>query len=415
MEKREADSELLALNAFIVNCAELNELEKKLGKFNVFRILRFEYGELRHSNVLSWLFQPDESHGLGELFLRKWLMRILLDSTVNAGYPSPVDVDCGEFMSVDVYREWRHIDILIKITTRHQGDWIICIENKVQSTQGATQLNDYRTRIYRYFPNATHRVFVFLTKNRENPDDELYISADYDQVFDALKSSVDEKSDSIGPEPRILMENYLEILSEVFMENSEVAQLARRIYQAHKQALDLIFEHRPDALADISVAVRERLAAQKDELGIIPMAINKGYVRFIPREWNTPANRRGTAWGKEESSYILFEINFWTKSPRFTVVVGEAPLEWSTGLWELTASEPFVRNRRGKQPKKWIIMHSVPSRISMDDLEGSDIDSLADNVTNWVIREYKSDRTEKIRGIISKQLDDLAIILKEKE
>lgn len=410
MERGSQENDLKALNSFIVNCAELNELERKLGKFNIFRILRFEYGELRHSNVLSWLLTPHESHGLGESFLRKWLMRVLLDSSVEADYPSPIDVDCGEFISVEVYREWRHIDILIDIRTMQQERWIVCIENKVESTQGTRQLKEYHDRVERYFEDAAKRIFIFLTKNREVPDDDRYVSADYEQVHDVLQSCVDEKSDAIGPEPRILIHNYLEILSEVFMENSEVARLARRIYSTHKQALDLIFEHRPDALAEVSAAVRERLDRKKEELDIVLLAMNKGYVRFIPREWNTGVNRKGKAWGKEDSAYILFEINLATKSPRFTVVLGDAPLEWSTELRKLTASAPFVSHPQHKH-----IMHSIKSCISLDDLENSDIDAVADKVVDWIVREYKTEQTAEIRTLIASRFDDLERILAAKE
>jgi hypothetical protein len=55
--------QLQQLTDFVVRCPELRELEKLLGKFNLFRVLRFEHGEIRHSNVLAWLLDPAESHG----------------------------------------------------------------------------------------------------------------------------------------------------------------------------------------------------------------------------------------------------------------------------------------------------------------------------------------------------------------
>lgn len=66
-----------ALNEFIVNCPELERLESLLGGFNLFQVLKFEYGEIRHSNVLGWILDPTESHGLGATFLQKWLKRVI--------------------------------------------------------------------------------------------------------------------------------------------------------------------------------------------------------------------------------------------------------------------------------------------------------------------------------------------------
>ncbi|PYS82631.1 MAG: hypothetical protein DMF70_07785 [Acidobacteria bacterium] len=42
---------------------------KRCAPFNVFRALRLETHEIRHSNFLSWLFDPRESHAQGDLFL----------------------------------------------------------------------------------------------------------------------------------------------------------------------------------------------------------------------------------------------------------------------------------------------------------------------------------------------------------
>ena len=47
-----------ALNELVVNCPELAEMESLMGGFNLFSVLGFEYGELRHSNALAWLFHP---------------------------------------------------------------------------------------------------------------------------------------------------------------------------------------------------------------------------------------------------------------------------------------------------------------------------------------------------------------------
>ena len=65
------------LTNLIMNCPELPQLEAQLFQFNIFRVLRADRNELRHSNMLAWLFTPDESHGFSDLFLRRWLMIVL--------------------------------------------------------------------------------------------------------------------------------------------------------------------------------------------------------------------------------------------------------------------------------------------------------------------------------------------------
>lgn len=144
MDDSQSKKYIKTLNEFVVNCQDLQKPDQFVGKFNIFRVLRFEYGELRHSNMLAWLFDPTQSHGLGDLFLRRWLMRILLESKVDSNTLNPVDVDSGGFVSVDVYRESWHIDLVILIKTLQKESWVIAIENKVLSTQGEGQLARYR-------------------------------------------------------------------------------------------------------------------------------------------------------------------------------------------------------------------------------------------------------------------------------
>ena len=59
------------LNEFLVGNSKLEELSAKLDEFDIFQVLRIEQTEIRHSNVLSWLLNPQESHGL-ERKRKKW-------------------------------------------------------------------------------------------------------------------------------------------------------------------------------------------------------------------------------------------------------------------------------------------------------------------------------------------------------
>lgn len=215
------------LNALVVSCVELRELEKLLGNFNLFRVLRFEYGEIRHSNVLSWLFQPEESHGLRDLFLRRWLMRVFHDVTENEqSYVDPADIDACVIHAVTVHREWNHIDLLLRIETFECGEWIVAIENKVRARQHEGQLPKYRSRVEQAFKAATRRLYIFLTRAGEDPEEKSWTTTTYEELHDVLRDCIVEHRDVIGEEPRVLLDHYLRILQERFMENTRIAELA---------------------------------------------------------------------------------------------------------------------------------------------------------------------------------------------
>ena len=62
------------INALISDIDCLEPLYKWTNEVNIFNILKLDRMEIRHSNMLSWLLTPGETHGLGDKFLRKLLI-----------------------------------------------------------------------------------------------------------------------------------------------------------------------------------------------------------------------------------------------------------------------------------------------------------------------------------------------------
>jgi PD-(D/E)XK nuclease superfamily len=108
-----------ALTDLVMNCPELVQLEALLSRFNIFRVLKAEHHEIRHSNMLAWLFDPDETHGLGDRFLRRFLMRVVHDAETGSikrlDLPSPIEIDSLDIEYVEVARESDNIDLLLVI------------------------------------------------------------------------------------------------------------------------------------------------------------------------------------------------------------------------------------------------------------------------------------------------------------
>jgi len=241
------DDVIPALRELVVGSQDLRELEKRLGQFNIFDVLKSVHHEVRHSNVLAWLLDPNQSHGLRDLFLRRWLMQAFHASTGGGGsFLDPVEVDAAPFHSVQVRREWNNIDLLLEIQTEANETWVVCVENKIKAWQGLGQLQKYRERVEQAYPTAKHRAYLFLTVRGEQPEDVPYAVTTYQEVLQALQDCVTERRGNLGSGPLLFIEHYMEILKERFMEDSEAANLARKIYTAHKEALDFIFEQRSD-------------------------------------------------------------------------------------------------------------------------------------------------------------------------
>ena len=244
-----------ALACFVVENDDLERLEGQLADFNLFEAIGAVRQELRHSDFLSFLLNPNGNHGLGDRFLKRFLERVLFEAP---NQPiSPVEIDVSDFLDTEIRREWRSIDILVY----NKSARLVCaIENKVDSGESDGQLARYRETLAREFPNE-QMLFVFLTPGGDEPSDSAYIPISYSEVGEIADSICEMYGSTLGVDVVTIMRHYTTMLRRHIVADSDVADLCQRIYRKHKQALDLIFEHRPDQLWDIFEELK-RLIAQ---------------------------------------------------------------------------------------------------------------------------------------------------------
>ena len=237
------------LEQFVVNNADLERLESLLNQFNIFEAVGMVRQEIRHSHFLTFLLNPSAAHHLGDIFLKTFLKQLLLEAD-NATV-SPIEIDVATLTDTKVRREWKNIDILLM----SPGSKIVCaIENKVDAGEHSNQLQRYRQIVQKEFPEHRY-VFVFLTLSGIPPygdeDQQHWSTYSYAHIADLIDNLSDRYQFAISSEVKNLMQHYSTLIRRHLMEDSEIAQLCRQIYQQHKEALDLIFEHRPDHEANI--------------------------------------------------------------------------------------------------------------------------------------------------------------------
>ena len=191
------------------------------------------------------------------------------------------------------------------------------------------------------------------------------------------------------------------------MENTEIANLARKIYQKHSLALDKILEFRPDSLLLLTEAVAQRVMNDADAQKLEPLLTSKGYVRFIPKIWNTDLNRQGAAWGSEKSAYIIIEIVLWGRVPVLKIITGHAPEKWTDELWAMSSKEPFKGLKRKKKPAKYMSVYAVKDKHPLEDLEVQSVDDLADEIWKWCKAELANEDFKMCLTIIEAHIKKL--------
>mgnify|MGYP003304241876 FL=1 len=133
----------------------LDELREMINKFNMFKVLKIDQYEIRHSQMLAWLLDPQENHGLGDTFLRNFLketFRVRKIEDASSEFAVGDELLLANLKNFKIQREShknyggknRFMDI---VAYDEQQKVIIIIENKIHAKEGELQTSTYRSII----------------------------------------------------------------------------------------------------------------------------------------------------------------------------------------------------------------------------------------------------------------------------
>lgn len=263
-EKKAAADEA-ALNAFLADIGCLDKLAEWTDKFNLFDVLKISRAEIRHSNVLAWLLDPNESHGLGDSVLRGFVQ-----------YADP-EISLAGCSGFSIYREWHNIDILAVSPGER---FLLCIENKIDTGEHDDQLNRYRRLIEEDYPDYTKRYIYLSPEDDESSDPEHWCSMGYRDVLDIVGKARDGAD--MAPGAALLIDNYIDTVRRDIVGDEELTRVCAEIYAKHQRALDLIFENRPN-LSSMVAEMIQRWMEEKTrdgEMEYIPESSTRKNYRF---------------------------------------------------------------------------------------------------------------------------------------
>lgn len=355
------------LERFVLDNPELERLESILGDFNPFAALRWTRQETRHSQFLRWLLDPAETHGIEGYFLRALTKRAAAKAAGRFSAPSVVDLDSWSFAGTQVVTEWNGIDVFV---WNEDLSFLAVIENKIDSAEHGHQLQRYRQLVEGRYRDCT-RLLILLTVEGDTPSDEAYVTLTYSEVASLVSDTVDRMGSQLGQEVRSFMLHYVEMLRRHIVEDSQIQELCRRIYKTHRQALDTIFEHRPDRTLEVSECLREFVEAQDS---LVVDQSSKAYVRFWLRALDG-LPKDGSGWTRS-GRLLLFEIDLSASDVRIKAILGPGPQESRDRVYEWIKAHgaPFNRAATKLYPQWWSF-HSDRwlSKARFEALDGEDL------------------------------------------
>lgn len=300
------------LKAFLQDIDCLESLSEWSNKFNLFDVLKLSRTEIRHSNMLAWLFDPNENHGLGDRVLRGLINFIILRY-------KPKNIDEFSMVSMDLYsfevrREWKDIDLLL---VSNDAKVAICIENKIDSSEHSEQLEKYKKIMCSNYEDSGYDVvYIYLSPDGKLPSDELWNVMTYQDVLQIIER--ESSRGNLNIQVKTLIDNYIDILRREIVEDQRLKEVCAEIYAKHKEALDLIYEHRPDEILNMTAIVKDWCAAEaeKENSNLIFDAAHsqKGVVRFQTKTMddilpNLPDNMPKSVWGNEHIYFYEIHIS----------------------------------------------------------------------------------------------------------
>ena len=302
------------LHEFLKDIEILEKIETN-EVFNIFSTLKIVKTEIRHSNVLAWLLDPYESHGLKDYFTKQLVRSIYLE---NVNYFKNMNLESiflWDFDQAEIFREKDNIDILLIDNENH---FVLAIENKISSNEHDNQLTRYKEIIKKRYPsNHFKHFFVFLTSEEDEASDNEWINVSYELILKIIEKSLPLLKDNV----RVFVQDYLIILRRYIMEDDKLVKLCREIYAKHRNALDLIFQYKPDHNLEITEYIKEKISENDN---FILNQSRKNLVRISSKtleKINDQYREVGHGWVKD-NSVILYEIKIQAKKIILALIVG---------------------------------------------------------------------------------------------
>lgn len=281
-----------------VNNLNFEKVKAYQARFNPIKIMRMEKMEIRHSNILGWLLDPQESHGFGDVFLKALLAQAFLN-TPNGVKPTALEILQANMMRAEVRLEWHKIDILVRCP---DNKWVFVIENKFGSSQRKDQLFDYIKECEKSFGDGETEIRgVFLTLDDEEPDNSKineaqlqFVSINYNDIVEILEQKIMSGRYAFSAEIEMFLNQYLEVLkveTDQSNEQRDLEKIAKQLYIENKKAIDFIVEF--GSSTDFSFAVDEvfgediskNTTVNVANKKLVYFAQDKKVVSFLPEDW----------------------------------------------------------------------------------------------------------------------------------
>jgi len=377
------------LTQFLLDTRELELLESMLNDFNPLSIMKVENYEIRHSNILSWLFDPSGNHHLDDKVLKKFLIEVILNNE-SVKIPFTIrDIYPVSFSDAEVYREYKHIDIFIK---SEKNKTLVLVENKIRSKESEGQLEKYFEIISHHYPDYKILPVLLTLYGDEPAGSEKYLVFSHESLYEIIKNILHLEKTHINQKVADFISYYLKSMEIILMENDDIIKLCKDIYRKHKDAIDIIIKY--SASSDLSPVFDEFI---KDNNPVTEFTRNNYSLWFLPDELKSILPRMEHKW---QSPYPL---SFWF---RFNTERNIIKLIFEVGPWDSSEQRlefiKYLGSKDIKFNKKALTDDARYTRLfsQSNKFNGWDNDDSEEAILKEMKKLYSEINKEKLKGIL---------------
>jgi hypothetical protein len=319
---------------------------------NLMEILGVANRELQHSNFLAWLFNPNESHGLGDLAIKEFIKLYYRENEFqDLGRQTPLSVFDFvnlDFKDLEIRREYKNIDLIL---LSQANGFCIVIENKIYARESKNQLKKYRNQIESEYSELKHKIFIFLSLEEQdisNEERDYYVSITYSHIVKLLSQVLQRRG--LTEKNRFVFEQYLQTLRSMLNQNEEIERIAQSLYQKYKSAFDLVLKYSVLPSNAVEQGALESLVRSDSRLHS-----NRNFKVFQPQflyRWSGYLQQAGfLPVGEEVANTKLFYFEFKFRSKRISLEfrIGPGESQIRRNLYQMFLAHPDVFNSVSKR------------------------------------------------------------------
>ena len=171
------------------------------------------------------------------------------------------------------------------------------------------------------------------------------------------------------------------------MPKSEIEETCKKIYQKHQQALDLIFQYKPDIQSEVSVIIQDILKSHRE---IIVDWAAKSAVYFTSEHLDRLLPKKGEGWGTG-NRILLFEFVNSAKRLVLRLIIGPGDSALRNKLHNIAKKDTRLCNKADRKlTPKWLTIYQR-EYLKASDYEEINTVELKENLLKKVNRFVADD------------------------